>query len=619
MHNKVPTMGKIFSIPLLLYLSCWTALVFAQSEPTYEVIVEQNVMVKMPDGTGIATDIYRPDAEGTFPAMIERTPYDKSTASRVEDAAYFAKRGYVFIYQDTRGRFQSEGDFYPFLDDAWLANKDGYEAVKWIVEQPWSNGVVGVWGGSHTGQTAYMIGPTQPPGLRAIFARESASDLNAHWVYRGGAFEHGFITAWATGTFGPDLVTKLYEGAEQENAIAQIKAAIETQDKDYWFLPIDQYPAYMSAYNETGGWKFYYDWLAHPNDGPYWWQQSVGLQHHRFEVPVYHVGGWYDIFLNGTLHNYMGIRDKAATPLARSNQKLIVGPWVHGPGNIGQVDVGEMSFPGAETFPDGEELSYATLRRKWFDVWLKDMDTTGFTKEKPVLLYVMGDNVWRFEDDWPLARAQATNFYFHAGNSASIDSLNDGMLSPNKPTDAEPPDSFKYDPLNPIMTIGGNTLFIPNGPRDNRKADERSLTYTSEVLSEDMEVTGPIKAVLYGMSSAVDTDWTVSITDVHPDGRSILIVDGIQRARYRDSRTDPSLIEPDRIYRYEVDLWATSNVFKAGHRIRVNVHSSNFPRWSRNLNIAESPESGARPVVALNTVFHDELRPSHVVLPVIPR
>jgi putative CocE/NonD family hydrolase len=333
---------------------------------------------------------------------------------------------------------------------------------------------------------------------------------------------------------------------------------------------------------------------------------------------VYHVGGWYDIFLAGTLNNYTGIRSHGATPEARHNQKLIVGPWIQGPDNVGKVEVGEMNYPGADTYPDGEALNYATLRRKWFDVWLKDMDT-GFTKEKPVLLYVMGNNVWRFEDSWPLARAQDTLFYFHGGSSGSSASLNDGLLSMEKPADAQSPDSFKYDPLDPVMTVGGNTLFIPSGPRDNRQAEQRSLTYTSEVLNEDLEVTGPVTAVLYGMSSAVDTDWTVTVTDVYPDGRSMLVVDGIQRARFRDSQTDPTLIEPDKIYRYEVDLWATSNVFKAGHRIRVSVQSSNFPRWSRNLNTAESPETGARSVVALNTVFHDELRPSHVVLPVVPR
>jgi putative CocE/NonD family hydrolase len=577
-------------------------------ETRYKIAAEHDVMVSMTDGTLLATDIYRPDAPGKFPALIERTPYDKTKSSEIQVNAhsFFAERGYVFLVQDTRGRYASEGEFYPFLDDAWLENRDGYDTVQWIARQPWSDGTVGVLGGSYTGQTAYMIAPTQPPAMKALFVRESASDLFGHWVYRGGAFELGFITAWATRTFGPDIVTR--EFAENSRESAQLQSAIASLDKDFWHLPLSNYPRLGWA----PGWQFYYDWLANNTDGPYWWQQNLGLNHHRFQVPVYHLGGWYDIFLKGTIENYFGLRQHAATALARDHQKLVIGPWIHGPANVGKVEVGELKFPGAD------QVDYNAIRLKWFDHWLRGMDT-GVTREPPILIYVMGENRWRTETEWPPARARLTPFYLRGGASGSIASLYDGRLSPEAPAGAESPASYGYDPRDPVPTLGGSTLFIPSGPTDHRQADARSLTFTSDPLQEDLEVTGPVKAVLFAMSSAVDTDWVVRLTEVYPDGRSILIMDGILRARFRESMTEPSLIAPDRVYRYEIDLWSTSNVFKAGHRLRVGVTSSNFPRWNRNLNTAESPESGARPEVAYNTVFFDAKRPSHILLPVIPK
>jgi len=580
-----------------------------RSRPDHEVLVEEDVMIPMSDGTRLAADIYRPRAAGTYAALVERTPYDKKNSSEIQVGAhrYFAERGYVVVIQDTRGRYASEGVFYPNLDDGWLARRDGFDTVQWIAKQPWSNGRVGVIGGSQSGQTAYLIGPTQPPALNSMFVRESASDLHEEWFYRGGAFEHGFVTAWTGTSFGTDILRRALTGQALDAALGGLRAFTENRDTYYWHLPLSDFPVFKAA----PGFQFYYDWVRQVNDGPYWWQQDVGLRHHLFQVPGYHLGGWYDIFLEGTLRNYAGIRDRGA-PGARRNQKLVVGPWIHGPKNVGATQVGALTFAHADA------IQYNEIRLQWFDHWLKNLPTS-VMDEPPVLIYVMGDNVWRAEQEWPLARAKSTSFYLRGGTSGSIPSVNDGTLATAPPTEPEPPDSFTYDPLDPIPTLGGNTLFLPDGPQDHRRADTRSLTYTSEVLREDLEVTGPITAVLHAMSSAVDTDWTVRLGDVYPDGRSINIADGIVRARYREARTTPSLIEPGKLYRYTVDLWSTSNVFKAGHRLRVSVHSSNFPRWSRNLNTAETPEAGARSVPAINTLFHDALRPSHVVLPVIPR
>ncbi len=407
--NRVGVCGISFGLVVLL--TAWSATALAQSkpEPIYAIIVEEDVMIPMSDGTLLATDVYRPDVEGKFPALVERTPYNKSS---FVGNAYFAERGYVYVEQDVRGRFKSAGVFYPFLDDAWLERRDGFDTVQWIAEQPWSNGVVGVTGGSHSGQTAYMIGPTQPLAMKAIFARESASNLRDHWVFRGGAFEHAFITAWATRMFGPNIVERAYEGEKKENELSKLASAVEDQANAYWHLPLSEYPVFKS----TPGWQFYYDWVTNANDGPYWWRQAIELKHNRFAVPVCHLGGWFDIFLDGTIKNFVGIQKNGATPLVRNNQKLIIGPWYHGPSNVGKTEVAEMVYPGADTYPDGEELNYDTLRRKWFDVWNRAQDT-GFIDEPPVLIYVMGDNKWRFENEWPLARTQYTNYYFGGGRS----------------------------------------------------------------------------------------------------------------------------------------------------------------------------------------------------------
>jgi hypothetical protein len=606
---RLRRLAGCFAIALLLSA---VSSVSAQqpSAPRYKVITEHNVMVPMTDGTRLAIDIYRPDAPGKVPALVERTPYDKTKSSEIQVGAhtFFAERGYVFMVQDTRGRFASEGKFYPFLDDGWLQNRDGYDTVQWIARQPWSDGKVGVLGGSYTGQTAYMIAPTQPPALQALFVRESASNLLDHWVYRGGAFELGFVGIWSTRTFGPDIVARAFGGEAAEGAKRRLDAAIASQDKDLWFLPLSAYPTLRWA----PGWQYFYDWLDRNQDGPYWWQQSVGLNHYRFQVPVYHLGGWYDLFLKGTLENFQGLRKNAGTALSRDNQKLVIGPWIHGPTNVGKTEVGELKFPGAD------QVDYNAIRLKWFDHWLKGIDT-GVTREPPILIYVMGANRWRTENEWPPARARFVPHYLRGGASGSGDTLYDGKLSTEPPAGAEGPASYAYDPRDPVPTLGGNTLFIASGPTDHRKADAKSITFTSEVLNEDLEVTGPVKAVLYAMSSAVDTDWVVRLSDVYPDGRAINIVDGVLRARYRDSMREPSLIAPDRVYRYDIDLWATSNVFKAGHRLRVSVTSSNFPRWDRNLNTAQSPETAAQPETAFNTVFFDPRRPSHILLPVIPQ
>jgi hypothetical protein len=364
---------------------------------------------------------------------------------------------------------------------------------------------------------------------------------------------------------------------------------------------------------------YYDDWLAHPDDDDYWQQWSIERQHSKVAAPAYHLGGWYDLFLGGTLRNYISMRHNAGTQESRRGQKLIIGPWAHGssPSNL----VGDMDF-GVLSSPDSLDLNGIQLR--WFDYWLKGKDN-GIMREPPVKIFVMGDNVWRDENEWPLARAQYTSYYFHSKEGANT-LRGDGVLTTEAP-DSEPTDVYLYDPRHPVPTLGGANmlpgaaLHALHGPKDQRPVEARSdvLVYSTSPLQDDVEVTGPVTVTLFAASSALDTDFTAKLVDVHPDGYAQNLADGIIRARYRESRIEAKLLEPGKIYEYIIDLWATSNVFKAGHRIRVEISSSNFPRFDRNPNTGHAFGEDAELLPATQTVFHDVAHASHVVLPIVPR
>ncbi len=578
----------------------------ALSQPTFETWHEKNIEIPMRDGTTLRANITRPVEEGAFPALLERTPYNKEGGSEVGVGSpdFFAERGYAVIIQDVRGRFASDGDFYPFRDDGAGLNRDGYDTIEWVASQPWCDGNVGTIGGSYSGATQYRNLLSRPPHLRASYVRESSSDYVREWVYRDGAFELAFNMAWAQNVTLTNIDHLV--GADdlelQRSHQEQVKEEIED-----WYGRLPIYPC--PFFEGLSDW--FNDWLRQPEDGAYWWEFNIEPFHDQVVTPVYHLGGWFDIFLAGTLKNYTGMRRRARTEESRQSQKLIVGPWIHGPGNIDAQVVGEFDF-GSDA-----RRNFNEIRLPWFDHWLKGVNT-GVMGEAPVTVFVMGRNAWRETSNWPLPETQYTNYYLRGGSSGSIDSLNDGTLSSASPSDSENPDSFTYDPSDPVPGIGGNTLNIPGGVFDQRPSDARCLTYTSDPLTEELEVTGPVKAVIYGLSSAPDTDWVARLIDVHPDGYARNVCDGILRARYRNSFEHPELLDPGKVYRYEIDLWGTSNAFQPGHRIRVTVTSSCFPRFDRNLNTGGPIHRETASQVAINTVFHDNLRASHIVLPVIP-
>ena len=577
------------------------------SEPEYEVVVDMNVPATMRDGTVLRANVYRPKTEGPFPVLVERTPYNKDTSNetRVGSPEFFASRGYVVVLQDLRGRFASEGEFYPYRDDGWGANRDGYDTVEWAASQPWSNGDVGTFGGSYSGGNQYQLAPTRPPHLKTMFVREAWADPHAEWAFRGGALLLINVNWPIRNTLSN--IHHLVKPEEVEKYQGLLQQVYSERDNWYWRLPVSPWP-FLEGLAD-----WYTDWQDHPDDGPYWWQWNTETQHAEVDTPSCHVTGFYDTLLAGTLKGFMGMRRRARSEKARQGQKLIIGPWIHGPTGMSTSMVGEYDC-GPTAIVDPNEL-----RLSWFDHWLKGIDT-GVMDEPPVHVFVMGTNEWRTASDWPLPETKYTPIYLHGAKSGTIHSLNDGTLSFEAQGDGESPDSFLYDPYDPVITKGGNNSpeYLPAGAYDQREVEQRCLTYTTEPLTHQVTAIGPIKAVLYGLSSAPDTDWVVRLSDVHPDGYSRPLADGIIRARYRDSFREPTLLTPGTIYKYEVDMWAVGNAFLPGHRIRVTVTSSNFPKYDRNMNTGAS--NNAREAVgqsAINTVFHDGMRPSHILLPLI--
>jgi uncharacterized protein len=575
----------------------------------YKIVKEENVPARMRDGVTLRADVYRPDAPGRFPVILMRTPYGK-------DAIGYAKRfvpcGYVLVAQDTRGRFESEGDWYhPLIHEA----ADGYDSVEWAAALPCSDGNVGTAGQSYLCAVQYLLAPTRPPHLRAMFAVSAPSDWHSTWVYRGtGVLDWGWLLPYCLmmtpdqlkrkGT--KDLFEKIrnyYPDPKDVSLWAGLK------DEEYRHLPIYDWTERL-----RDSVPYLKDYLDHPEDDDYWNHLNVRRKAHEVSVPVFHIASWYDGFLEGGLNSFVNMRQFAATEEARAGQRLLVGPWPHlYPYDSPTSMVGDLDM--------GPEAMIRTndLQQRWLDYWLKGIDT-GIQHTKPVQIFVMGDNTWREEDEWPLARTRYTPFYLHSAGRANT--LNgDGTLSRIAPQE-ERHDSFVYDPNDPAPTIGGSQLGPnPTGPRDQRPVEEREdvLVYTSEPVNDEVEVTGAIVMKLFAASTATDTDFTAKLVDVWPNGYAQNIQDGIVRARYRNSSTHPSLLSPGEVYEYTIDLWATSHVFKPGHRMRVEVSSSNFPHYDRNPNTGGPLFKEKDVKRATQTVFHQGGRASHIVLPIIPR
>jgi len=569
------------------------------------MVVERGLPVPVRDGTVLRADVYRPAAPGRFPVLLERVAYELGARVGAYAPAY-VRRGYAVVGQNVRGTYASAGQPVPFRDDGWGANRDGYDTVEWAAAQAWSDGNVGMLDGSYSGFTQYLVAPTRPPHLRALSPRESGGDVYRDWNFRGGAHQLHFARLWTMRTCLGWL------GAAGAGATAADAAAREgleralAQGEAPWLdrLPLRSCPPLEGA----PGARWYFDDLAHPEDGPYWRPRRLATRYGEVETPMLHIAGWFDFFLDGTLRDFQGLQTGARSEAARRAQRLVIGPWIHGPAATAQRRAGDVDF-GPQAAVD-----LTALRLRWYDHWLKGLDN-GALDEPPVRAFLMGANRWLALDSWPPPGVASAPLFLRRGTGPASASLNGGGLSFQAPDAGEAPDGFDYDPRHPVPSL----LRYPQlAPTDHRPVEGRLLTYTSDVLERDLAVTGPVAAELHAASSAPDTDWVVRLCDVWPDGRSLSVCDGILRARYRDSLERPEPLAPGETYRFRIELSSTAHVFAAGHRLRVHVTSSDFPRYDRNPNTGAPVDAETRTRVARNTVFHDAARPSHLLLPTLP-
>jgi putative CocE/NonD family hydrolase len=557
------------------------------------VRVLNDVAVPMRDGVRLSADVYLPAGEpGPFPVILWRTPYDNTIV--MDNGFWWAQHGYVFVGQDVRGRYDSEGEFVP-----WVAEtEDGYDTLEWIGQQSWCDGNIGMSGTSYNGQVQWQAGLTGHPLLKTIVPRVMGNNLWDSPHYQGGAFGLGVNAVWGWRTMGRTM---------QRIDRIDWPAVLRT-------LPLREMDAVSGKEHPA-----FATWLDHEEYGDYWRQTAVDEHFGAYTIPILQVCGWYDLYAGGMMANFVGLREQAGSELARTNQFLIMGPWTHV--QAGPTPPGD-TFAGERDFGAGSLLDTRAIELAWFDHWLKGVDN-GIERQAPLKLFVMGTNVWRDEREWPLARTVWTPYYLRSGGNANT-LHGDGWLS-TAPAEDEAPDDYAYDPENPAPTNGGcnccNPEVIPWGVYDQRPVEMREdvLVYTTPPLEHDLEVTGPVVLTLYASTDGPDTDFTAKLIDVFPDGRAWNLCDGIIRGRFRTGRAPAELLTPSEVYAFTIDLWVTSNVFRKGHSIRLEISSSNFPRFDRNLNTGRPIADDAEPRVAQQRVYHDAEYQSHVLLPVIPR
>jgi len=554
-----------------------------------------NTRVPMRDGIELSADIYRPAGGGRRTTLVARTPYNKNTAEQQERAEAYAASGYNFVHQDVRGRGDSDGRFEPWRNEA----RDGYDTIEWIAEQDWSDGNVVTWGQSYLGCIQWMTALEQPPHLRAMIVYVAPSD----------PFEDnptGVPTPWEV------CWMRMLDGRVLQYVDRVDWPAVS------WHLPLISMDAHAGFYSEH--WRTF---LTQPiTDREFWDPVRYQPRITEVSVPVLSITGWYDDVQRGSMRNFTLLTSPEAPAQVRDNQWLVVGPWDHRCTRTRSRQLGAIDFgPGAET--DLPELERD---------WLASVLGRQAEPPAPVRLFVMGENAWREEQEWPLARTRWTRYFLASDGDANTRHgggqlrREDGVARTGAPgTDAAgdpPPDVFSYDPADPVPFISDFASSSQiGGPDDYAAVEERPdvLVYTTGPLESDVEVTGPVRLELYASSSAVDTDFTAKLLDVHPDGFSQRLCDSMVRARFRSGYLEPeSRLVPGAVTAFEIDMWSTSHVFKAGHRIRLQVSSSAFPKYDRNLNTGAPIATATEMATAVNSVWHTRDYPSHLVLPEIP-
>ena len=544
----------------------------------------------MQDGIKLSADIYLPPKEGQYPVILHRTPYDNTRPLWVEKAAYFARHGYAFVTQDVRGRCDSEGEWIPFAGES----DDGYDTVEWIAQQLWCNGKVGMMGDSYAGYVQWMAARERPPHLVTLVSTAAPGRWMQELPYVNGKFSPGVM--WLLNLTGGRTRQLNLDDPSARSLINWKKLILHRPLKD-----IDK------ALGRTNTvWR---EWLAHPTFDNYWRRHSLEGHFRQIDLPVLHITGWYDGDQWGELYYYDNMVAKSP---AADGQFLLLGPWDHNGTRTPQARLGGIDFT------QDAVLDMNAIHLRWFDYWLKGKEN-GQQDDARIRVFVMGRNEWRAEKAWPLPGVKTTPYYFHSGGRANTLG-GDGWLSQAAPRD-EPLDEYTYNPDDPTPSAPDLESFPgADYPLDQRYVERRDdvLVYTSEPLEQELEVTGKPHVVLYAASDAVDTDFAATLTDVYPDGRSIMLAEGILRASYRDSLEEPTPLTPGQVYEYKIEFNATSNAFMPSHRIRVTVMSCRFPRFCRNPNTGAPAGEDEEFCVAHQTVYHNETHPSHILLPVIP-
>jgi hypothetical protein len=571
------------------------------SAPKYEVTIDRAVSVPMRDGTKLSTDIYRPQGVEKAPVILVRTPYKKEMAE--QQAKFYARRGYVYAVQDCRGRFGSPGDWEPFVNES----KDGYDSIEWLAQQPFSNGKVGMIGGSYLGWVQWWAAAQHPPHLVTIIPNVAPPDPFYNIPYEYGAFALWGAIWWAdvvdsqaTGDLSGVAMSKIFE-----KKYTKLLRALPVIDLDKTVLG-----------KENLYWR---KWIQHPTDDDYWRPADFLDRLKDVNIPVFHQSGWFDGDGIGTKLNYL----KMAS-FKHTNQKLTLGPWGHtdtAGRMIGDRDFGE---------PAIIDLQRDYLR--WFDHWLKGVDN-GITKEPLVNLFLMGSNRWLQGNTYPLEITRFQKLYLASAGKANT-AKGDGKLTFDVPPSDAPSDRYSYDPGDPTPDPRFYEESEENEKKERSAAERKAeaqgyhqkvseerkdmLVYTTEPLSKPLSFAGPVSAVLYAASSARDTDWFVTLSEVDKNGKIFQLVQGKIRARFRKSMTSPELIKPNQVYEYTLDLWHTGITIPVGSRLRVEVASAAFPFFSRNLNTGGHNETDTKYVTADQTIYHNQKYPSHILLPVVP-
>jgi hypothetical protein len=574
----------IFGLLLAVVLS---PTVHAQSFAKYNedfpetVKAMYHIPVSMRDGVKLATDVYLPDKTGTYPTLLIRDIYTNgSSPGRQKYAKFATSNGYALVFQSARGRYDSEGEWYPYFQEI----NDGDDTLSWIAEQSWSDGKVGMFGSSYLASVQWLAAVNRNPALVAIAPAVSPGNYYRDVAYPGGAFSLLSRASWGIGLVG-----------SRTNMSFPVD----------WITGINHLPLNTLAESVGFNVKHFQDWLDHPSDDAFWKPLNLEARAKEMAVPALNIGGWYDAFLRSTIGSYKTMTEEAATETARNGQRLIIGPWPHGWNR--STTTGDMEF-GENSLIDAPGILL-----DWFDYWMKsDSKPSGLKPgDAPVRIYVMGENVWRDEQEWPLARTEYRPFYIHA----------DRTLSETAPVVKAASVKYDYDPADPVPTLGGNIMSSKlRGPYDQKPLDGREdiLRFVTEPFAEAIEITGPINAQFYASSSAPDTDFMAKLIIVKPNGRAFNLVDGVIRARYREGFDEPKLIEPGKVYKYEIDMWATSYKLSPGDRIRIDITSSNFPRLARNLNTGADFAKTSEMKIANQTIHMSEKYPSKIVLPIVP-